>query len=87
VPDFQTKDTSDVPQPMEDVLHQPRSAKIACADSQDACELLIAELKARRVRLRKLLHLLWLEADSAAARRVPVQHRARCCHARIKRTA
>ena len=81
MPDFEQKDTSEV------VLRQPRSANIAGAEGPDACELLIAELEARRVRLENLLHSVWLEADGIAARRVNIRPRARCCHVRIKRTA
>ena len=81
MPEFGQKDTSEV------VLHRPRSANIAGAESRDACELLIAELEARRVRLENLLHSVWLEADGVAARRAPIRHRARCSNACTKRTA
>jgi hypothetical protein len=81
VPDFGQQDTSEV------VWHRPRSANIAGAESPDACELLIAELEARRVRLEKLLHSVWLEVDGVAARRVTIRPRARCSHVHIKRTA
>lgn len=74
-------------QPAEDVPPPPRCAKVACQESPDACELLIAELEARRVRLQHLLRLVRLEAESAIARRVATQPRARCSHVRIKRTA
>jgi hypothetical protein len=94
VPDFEQKDTSDAPamtnkrpqQPSEDVWHRPRSANNDCAESPDACELLLTELEARRVRLENLLHSVWLEADTVAARRVPIRPRAKCRNARIKRT-
>ena len=81
MPDFESKDASKV------ALHRPRSANVAGAESRDACDLLIAELEARRVRLEKLLHSVWLEADRVAARRVPVRPRTRCSNAHIKRTA
>ena len=81
MPEFGQKDTSEV------VLHRPRSANIAGAESRDACELLIAELEARRVRLENLLHSVWLEADGVAARRVPIRPRARCSHVHVNRTA
>ena len=95
MPDFEQKDTSDAPamtdkrpqQLMEDGWHRPRSANIASAESPDACELLIAELEARRVRLENLLHSVWLEADSVPAKRVPIRPRGRCRRARVKRTA
>ena len=76
MPDFESKGASEV------VSHRPRSANVAGAESRDACDLLIAELEARRVRLEKLLHSVWLETDGVAAR-----PRARCSNARIKRTA
>jgi hypothetical protein len=72
VPDIGQKDTSEV------VRHRPRSANIAVVESPDACELLLAELEARRVRLEKLLHSVWLEADGVGAR---------CSHGCIKRMA
>jgi len=82
VPDFESKGASQV------VLHhQPRTANLAGTESPDACDLLIAELEARRLRLENLLHAVWLEVERPAARRVPVQPRARCSKARIKRTA
>ena len=81
MPDFGPQDTPEVE------WHRPRSANSAGAESPDACEFLIAELEARRVRLERLLHSVWLEADRVAARRVPIRPRARCRHARIKRTA
>ncbi len=81
MPDFESKGASEV------VLHQPRTAKLAGTGSPDACDLLIAELEARRVRLENLLHGVWLEVERAAVRRVPVQPRARCSKPRIKRTA
>jgi hypothetical protein len=76
VPDFESKGASKV------ALHRPRSAKVADAESPDACDLLIAELEARRVRLEKLLHSVWLEADRVAA-----WPNVRCRNSRTKRTA
>jgi hypothetical protein len=73
--------------PAETALRQPRSANIACAKGADVCELLLAELQARRVRLQKLLHLVWMEAELLPARRAPVRSRAKCGSVRIKRTA
>jgi hypothetical protein len=71
VPDFESKGASEV------VFHQPRTANLAGTESPDACDLLIAELEARRLRLENLLHAVWLEVERNA-RRVPVQTRARC---------
>ena len=76
MPDFEQKRTPEI------VLHRPRSVNLADAESSDACELLIAELEARRVRLEKLLHSVWLEADRVAA-----WPHGRCRNARTKRTA
>ena len=81
MPDFEQKDTSEV------VWDRPRSANIDGAESPDACESLLAELEARRVRLENLLHSVWLEADRVAAQRVPVRPRARCSNVHTKRTA
>ena len=77
MPDFESKGASEV------VLHQPRTANLAGTESPDACDLLIAELEVRRVRLESLLHAVLLEVERAAARRVPIQTRARCSKARI----
>ena len=81
MPDLEQKDTSEV------VWDRPRSANIDGAESPDACESLLAELEARRVRLENLLHSVWLEGDRVPARRVPIRPRAKCSHARTKRTA
>jgi hypothetical protein len=70
--------------PTENGLHSRRGANIGCAESADACALLVAELEARRVRIRKLLHLVRLAAGSVPARRVPIRPPAGCG---IKRTA
>ena len=76
MPDLESKGASEV------VSHRPRSTNVAGAESRDACDLLIAELEARRARLEKLLHSVWLEADRVAAR-----PRAKCSNAHIRRTA
>ena len=81
MPDFKSKDTSEVG------WHRPRSANVAGAESPDACDLLIAELEARRVRLEDLLRAVWTEADTVAARRVPIRPRAKCSNLHNKRTA
>jgi hypothetical protein len=73
--------------PIGKALRQPRSANIACAEGVDVCELFLAELQARRVRLQKLLHLVWLEAERLPARRARVRSRAKCENPRLKRTA
>jgi hypothetical protein len=58
-----------------------------CAEGVDVYELLLAELKARRVRLRKLLHLVCKEAERLPAPRVPAEYRAKCKNVRVKRSA
>jgi hypothetical protein len=73
--------------PTEDILQPPRRGNVAGDQIPDACELLIAELEARRVRLQQLLRLVRLEAESALAKRAALRPRARCSHMPIKRTA
>ena len=68
-------------------LRQPRGANLASAESVDICELLRAELQAHRLKLQKLLHLVWMEAERLPARRAPVRSRTKCESVRIKRTA
>ena len=80
--------TNRIPQqPTEKASRQSRGANIASAKTVDVCELLLAELQARQVRLRELLHLVWMEADRLPARRAPVRPRPKCSNMRIKRTA
>jgi hypothetical protein len=74
-------------QPTEKVLRQSRGANIASAKSADVCERLVAELQERRVRLRELLRLVWMEAERLPARRAPVWSRPKCSNVHIKRTA
>jgi hypothetical protein len=68
-------------------LRQPGNANTRCVDGADVCELLLAELQARRQRLQKLLRLVRLEMESLPARRAPVQPRARCGNARFRPVA
>jgi hypothetical protein len=68
-------------------LRQSSSENITFAEGDDVYELLLAELKARRVRLQKLLHLVWREAERLPARRVSAGFRAKCENVRIKRSA
>ena len=74
-------------QPTEKASRQLRGANIASAKTVDVCELLLAELQARQVRLRELLHLVWMEAERLPSRRAPVRPRPKCSNMRIKRTA
>jgi hypothetical protein len=65
-------------EPTEKAPRQPRGANAGSAESPDVCELLLAELRARRVRLRKLLRLVHMEAERLPAGRAPLRPRARC---------
>ncbi len=55
-------------------------------EGQEVYELLLAELEARRVRLRTLLQMVWAEAAHSRAGR-PVEPRVKCGNARVQRTA
>ena len=68
-------------------LRQPGNANIGCADGADVCELLLAELQARRQRLRKLLRLVRMEVESLPVRRAAARSRARCQNVRFRHTA
>ena len=68
-------------------LRQPGSGNTGCVVGAEICELLLAELQARRQRLQKLLRLVRLEVESLPARRAPVQPRARCGNARFRPVA
>ncbi len=48
-------------------LRQPRNAKRASDEKVDVCEVLVAELQARRVRLQELLALVFNEVERAPA--------------------
>ena len=65
-------------EPTEKAPPQPRGANAANAGSPDVCELLLAELHARRVRLQKLLRLVHMEAERLPAGRAPLAPRPRC---------
>jgi hypothetical protein len=58
----------------------------ASPEAGDVYELLLAELAARRVRLRRLLQMVWAEAAHSPAGR-PAGPRVKCGAARIQRTA
>lgn len=51
-------------------LRTTRSAKRAVDAGADACELVVAELQARRVRLQELLSLVYREAAGTRDRKV-----------------
>jgi hypothetical protein len=48
-------------------LREGRSSKSAAAETMNACELLLAEMRARRERLHQLLSMIHLEAGAAYA--------------------
>ena len=61
----------------------PRRAKATDEESVDVCELLVAELQARRTRLKQLLNLVWQEVERAPAVRAPARtHRRQTVHAK-----
>ena len=74
-------------QPTGKTTHPPSALNLVCAEGVDVGELLLAELKDRRVRLQKLLNLVWQEAGRLPARRTLLRHGARCGTAHFKRTA
>ncbi len=63
-----------------------RGANSAAPPQLDACEMLVAELQARRERLKHLLAMIHLEAGRVNAARVAVQPR-RSCSATRRKTA
>lgn len=73
--------------PSGKALRQPGSANAGGVEGADVCELLLAELAARRERLRKLLLLVRMEVESLPARRTTVQCHARGELARFRHTA
>lgn len=71
-------------------LCPPDSPNIDYGKDANACELLLAELRARRVRLQKLLHLVWMDAAGLPPMCAPGSFRAKCGSGRggqIKRSA
>ena len=56
---------------------QAHGASAACAEVVDVCELLVAELQARRARLKHLLRLVHTELERNPARRSRVCVRTR----------
>jgi hypothetical protein len=65
-------------QPRGKAKRQSRSADVVCDEGGDVCELVLAELQARRVRLRNLLHLLQMEVERLQATSAPARSRAKC---------
>ena len=74
-------------EPTRKALRQPRSANIVCAKGDDVCELFLAELEARRVRLQKLLRMVWTEAGGRPAARSTSRYLVSCEKERDDRTA
>jgi hypothetical protein len=56
-------------EPTEKAPPRTRGGNAASAGSPDVCELLLAELQARRARLQKLLRLVHMEAERLPAGR------------------
>jgi hypothetical protein len=73
--------------PTRKALRQPRSANVVYAKGDDVCELFLAELEARRVRLQKLLMLVWTEAERRASARTESRYLASCENGAGDRTA
>jgi hypothetical protein len=65
-------------QPGGKTARQPRKADVVCDEGGDVCELVLAELQARRVRLRKLLHLLQLEVERLPTASARARSRTKC---------
>ena len=75
-------------EPARKALRQPRNANIVCAKGDDVCELFLAELEARRVRLQKLLKMVWTRSWSIARPGATAsRYLASCENARGDRTA
>jgi hypothetical protein len=64
-----------------------RGTNNAGGSQLDACEMLVAELQARRERLQHLLAMIHLEAGRVNLVRVPVQSRRKCSATRRKTAA
>ena len=65
-------------QPGGKTTRQPRRADAVCDEGGDVCELVLAELRARRVRLGKLLHLLQMEVERLPATSARARSRVKC---------
>jgi hypothetical protein len=65
-------------QPAGKTARHSRNADLAGDECGDVCELFLAELRDRRVRLRKLLQLVRIEVARRSAVSAPVRPRARC---------
>ena len=74
-------------QSIQKALRLPRDANTGGVEGAEVCELLLAELQARRARLEKLLHLVCLEAARLPVRRAPLRPRPRCENVRLRHTA
>jgi len=74
-------------EPARKAVRQPRNANIVCAKGDDVCELFLAELEARRVRLQKLLKMVWTQAEHRPAGRAASRYLASCESGRGERTA
>ena len=68
-------------------LPKRSGATAAAAHTSDACDLLLAELQARRTRLRQLLDLVQLEAIRLSSNGTRGRQRAHCISTRLRRPA
>ena len=74
------------PQKQAEKAAPPARSSKTSPKGDDVYELLLAELEARRVRLQKLLQMVWAEAAHSRAGR-PAEPRVKCGNARVQRTA
>jgi len=66
---------------------QPHGGQTPCPENADVYELLVAELAARRERIRKLLQMVQVEARHLPAGRATHPARGECRAARAARSA
>ena len=78
-------------QRVQTTMNQPprqrSGAALTAAQTTGACDQLLAELQARRIRLRQLLQLVQLEAIRLSAAPVRGGQRPQCINPRLKRSA
>ena len=61
--------------------------KMRSQQDVDVCELFLAELRARRVRLKRLLRLVWMDAAGRQPRCATAGSRSACGSGQFKRSA
>jgi hypothetical protein len=74
------------PQKQAEKAAPPARNSKTSPEGDDVYQLLLAELEARRVRLRRLLQIVVAEAAHSRAGR-PAEPRVKCGNARVQRTA